>query len=79
VPPDAPAGYSEVLASELTATLYDYVDEVGGSFSAEHGVGLFKRDELARFESPVALELMRQIKQTLDPNGIMNPGKLFVS
>jgi len=79
VPPDAPAGFGDELAAELTATLYAYVDEVGGSFSAEHGVGLFKRDELARFESPVALELMQQIKRTLDPDGIMNPGKLFVS
>jgi len=61
----------------LTATLYDYVEEVGGSFSAEHGIGIFRRDELARYKSPLALELMRKIKAAIDPNGIMNPGKIF--
>jgi FAD/FMN-containing dehydrogenase len=52
------------------------VEELGGSFSAEHGVGIFKRAELERFKSPEALELMRRIKAALDPKGIMNPGKV---
>jgi len=49
----------------------------GGSISAEHGIGVMKREMLARVKDPVALALMRQIKQTLDPNGIMNPGKVL--
>jgi len=48
-----------------------------GSFSAEHGIGQLKRQDLVHFKSPVAIDLMRQIKQMLDPAGIMNPGKIF--
>jgi FAD/FMN-containing dehydrogenase len=65
------------IAVALTETLYDYVDEIGGSFSAEHGIGLLRRDQLAHYKPPLALELMRQLKRAIDPNGIMNPGKLF--
>ena len=74
-----PAGetFAPETAAALTETLYDYVDEIGGSFSAEHGIGIFRRDELARYKSPLSLEIMRSIKATLDPHGIMNPGKLF--
>jgi FAD/FMN-containing dehydrogenase len=50
---------------------------MGGSFSAEHGVGILKVDELARHESPTALALMRALKGALDPHGIMNPGKVL--
>ena len=49
----------------------------GGSFSAEHGVGAMKRDELARLRGGVEYELMCALKKTLDPQGLMNPGKLF--
>jgi FAD/FMN-containing dehydrogenase len=49
----------------------------GGSISAEHGIGALKRDELARYKSPVELDLMRAIKAALDPLGIMNPGKIL--
>ncbi len=76
VPPDGRPFVGDVPGA-LTATLYDYVEEVGGSFSAEHGIGIFRRDELARYKSPLALELMRKIKAAIDPNGIMNPGKIF--
>jgi FAD/FMN-containing dehydrogenase len=48
-----------------------------GSFSAEHGVGALKRDLLARKKDPVALDVMRMIKRALDPQGIMNPGKVL--
>jgi FAD/FMN-containing dehydrogenase len=71
------AGFDAQLAKQLSATLYDYVDEIGGSFSAEHGIGIFRRDDLQRYKSPVALDLMRRIKTTLDPNGVMNPGKVL--
>ncbi|MEL6646813.1 MAG: FAD-binding oxidoreductase [Pseudomonadota bacterium] len=50
---------------------------LGGSFSAEHGIGLSKRPAMARYKDPVAMAVMRQIKQALDPNGIMNPGKVL--
>ncbi len=53
------------------------VDELDGSFSAEHGIGLLKRADLVRYRGGVELDLMRQLKATLDPRGIMNPGKLL--
>jgi FAD/FMN-containing dehydrogenase len=53
------------------------VAKFAGSISAEHGIGRLKREELQRYGSPVALGAMRAIKQALDPNGIMNPGKLL--
>lgn len=50
---------------------------LGGSISAEHGIGQLKRAELLRYKSPLELELMRGIKQTLDPRRLMNPGKVL--
>jgi FAD/FMN-containing dehydrogenase len=57
--------------------VYDAVAEHGGSISAEHGIGSYKREELLRRKSPVALQLMRAIKQALDPHGLMNPGRVL--
>ncbi len=57
--------------------VHDIVHEMGGSFSAEHGIGLAKRAELRRYKDPVALELMQQIKTVLDPVNLMNPGKVL--
>ena len=57
--------------------VFDAVASWGGSFSAEHGIGALKRDELARRKSPVALALMRQIKAALDPSGLFNPGRVL--
>jgi len=54
--------------------VYEAVAKFGGSFSAEHGVGALKVDKLQKYQSPVALGMMRAIKQALDPQGIMNPG-----
>ena len=60
---------------DLVNTLvYDAVAQFGGSFSAEHGVGKLKADKLEHYKSPVALGMMRAIKQALDPQGILNPG-----
>ncbi len=61
----------------VNTIVYDAVDAFGGSISAEHGIGSLKRDELARRKSPVALQMMRAIKQALDPLNIMNPGRVL--
>lgn len=60
----------------ISRRVHDLVTEWGGSISAEHGIGQLKRDELARLGDPVALSLMRSVKQALDPKGLLNPGKL---
>jgi len=60
----------------ISRFVHDLVTEWGGSISAEHGIGQLKRDELARVGDPVQLELMRSVKQALDPHGLLNPGKL---
>lgn len=57
--------------------VYDTTVALGGSFSAEHGIGLLKRGELARYKSGAELDLFRSLKQALDPSGIMNPGKVI--
>jgi FAD/FMN-containing dehydrogenase len=61
----------------INRIVHDTVAEFEGSISAEHGIGALKRDELVRYKSPVELNLMRAIKQALDPLGIMNPGKVL--
>jgi FAD/FMN-containing dehydrogenase len=62
---------------EVNAVVFAVVKKFGGSISAEHGVGVMKRDILPGYKDPVALELMRALKRTLDPNGILNPGKVL--
>jgi FAD/FMN-containing dehydrogenase len=62
---------------QVNRVVHDSVVAFGGSISAEHGIGALKRDELARYKSPVELNMMRAIKAALDPLGIMNPGKIL--
>jgi FAD/FMN-containing dehydrogenase len=62
---------------QIRRAIHDLVAKFAGSISAEHGIGRLKREELQRYASPVALGAMRSIKRALDPNGIMNPGKLL--
>jgi len=62
---------------EVNALVFDIVKDLHGSISAEHGVGVMKRDKLPNFKDPVALDLMRSLKRTLDPNNILNPGKVL--
>ena len=62
---------------EVNAVVFDVVRKFGGSISAEHGIGVMKRDVLPRVKDPVALDLMRTLKRTLDPKGILNPGKVL--
>jgi FAD/FMN-containing dehydrogenase len=76
----APVGGEEMLrtlAGELTRLVYDTVETYGGSISAEHGLGALKRDAAASYKSAVELDLMRAVKQALDPRGLMNPGKVL--
>jgi FAD/FMN-containing dehydrogenase len=61
----------------IKRALHDLVRELAGSFSAEHGIGQLKVEELERYASPVELDLMRAVKQALDPNGVLNPGKVL--
>jgi FAD/FMN-containing dehydrogenase len=61
----------------VNTIVYDAVSACGGSISAEHGVGALKREELAQRKSPVALQMMRAIKRALDPQGLMNPGRVL--
>ncbi|MBA4177927.1 MAG: hydroxyacid dehydrogenase [Leptothrix sp. (in: Bacteria)] len=61
----------------VNTVVFDEVARCGGSFSAEHGIGALKREELAARKSPVALQMMRAIKAALDPQGLMNPGRLL--
>ena len=61
----------------MNAVVHEIVARFSGSISAEHGIGRLKRDLLAQTKDPVSLDLMRKIKATLDPNGILNPGKVL--
>jgi FAD/FMN-containing dehydrogenase len=64
---------------EINRIVHDLVHAHGGSISAEHGLGVLRRDEAERYKTPVELKIMRAIKRALDPRGIMNPGKVLRS
>ena len=64
---------------DVNTVVFEVVLKFGGSISAEHGIGILKRDLLPGVKDPVAMEMMRALKRTLDPNGILNPGKGAVS
>jgi FAD/FMN-containing dehydrogenase len=70
------AAYLE-LWTAMSDAIFELVSDLGGSFSAEHGVGQMKREALRLYRTPVELDMMRAIKHALDPNGILNPGKLL--
>lgn len=61
----------------MNEIVHDIVADLGGSISAEHGLGRLKREEIRRYKSETELEMMRAIKRSLDPKGIMNPGKVI--
>jgi FAD/FMN-containing dehydrogenase len=67
----------ERKCSRISEQTYALTESLGGSISAEHGIGLLKQPWLERTRSPAEIALMRAIKQVFDPAGIMNPGKLF--
>jgi FAD/FMN-containing dehydrogenase len=72
-----PTRDDEALSDAIMAAVEDVVEDLGGSFSAEHGVGLSKRPSMARRKDPVALDVMRALKTALDPQGVLNPGKIL--
>jgi FAD/FMN-containing dehydrogenase len=65
------------LTKEADRDLFDLVRAHRGSISAEHGIGLLKKDFLGYSRTPEEIEIMRSVKRALDPNGILNPGKVF--
>lgn len=76
-PKGAEAGvWENNSGKQISSFVHDLVTTWGGSISAEHGIGQLKRDELGRLGDPVHLSMMRAIKNALDPQGILNPGKL---
>lgn len=76
-PADDGRAWLAAHGAALTALVYDLVTSAGGSISAEHGIGVLKRAELARLGDPAKLAAIRAIKAALDPLGLMNPGKLI--
>ena len=71
-----PGEWEESDGKAISAQVYDLVTQWGGSISAEHGIGQMKVAELGRLGDPVALSVMRAVKKALDPQGLLNPGKL---
>ena len=67
----------EAVIEEVRRLTHDTAMALGGSFSAEHGVGRDMLAEMRRYKSPVELSLMRSIKRALDPHGLFNPGKVI--
>ena len=72
-----PEADDDALHDRVVSAIEDVVQDLRGSFSAEHGVGLSKLNSVARRKDPVALDVMRSIKQALDPENRMNPGKVL--
>lgn len=76
-PPGAVTGeWQRAIGATISTFVYELVTQWGGSISAEHGIGQAKRAELGRLGDPVALDLMKRVKNALDPGDILNPGKL---
>jgi FAD/FMN-containing dehydrogenase len=73
------AANSDFIArtDEVNRVVHDIVADLGGSISAEHGLGQLKRGEILRYKSEVELEMMRAVKRALDPHHLMNPGKVL--
>ncbi|WP_342591906.1 FAD-binding oxidoreductase [Jiella sonneratiae] len=74
---NVPSAGAEQPSAEISAFVYETVRSSGGTISAEHGIGTLKRQYLPYTRSPSELDLMRRIKSALDPNGILNPGKVL--
>jgi FAD/FMN-containing dehydrogenase len=76
--PDAQSNSEFIEQTEaVNRIVHDLVHQLGGSISAEHGLGQLKREEVLRYKSATEMDMMRAVKQALDPRGLMNPGKLL--
>jgi FAD/FMN-containing dehydrogenase len=73
-----PVAFLREQEARVNAIVHDQVKRFGGSISAEHGIGALKVDKLPHYKSPVALSMMRAIKQALDPGNLMNPGRVLL-
>lgn len=77
------AGWTDIALLARQEAIFDvvhaHIGRVGGSISAEHGIGQLRRDALAQFKDPIELALMHTIKHALDPHGTMNPGKVLIA
>lgn len=73
----SPGSYSPEIRRDVEAAVYQPLEAIGGSVSAEHGVGLEKKPYLSISRSDPEIELMRTLKRALDPKGLLNPGKIF--
>jgi FAD/FMN-containing dehydrogenase len=76
-PPGADKAVFLARWEEVNGIVHAVVARYKGSISAEHGIGQLKRKLLRETKDPVALDLMRRLKATLDPNGVLNPGKVL--
>ena len=76
-PADIPADEFLARKDEVQGRVFDLVERLGGSISAEHGIGRLKRDQMAARKSPVELDLMHRLKTALDPLNILNPGAVL--
>ncbi len=72
------AAFLRAHEERVNTLVFDQVQRHGGSISAEHGIGRLKVEHLVHYQSPVALSMMRAIKQALDPRGLMNPGRVLL-
>ncbi|HEX3944112.1 MAG TPA: FAD-binding oxidoreductase [Rhizomicrobium sp.] len=77
VPKDGDSAAFVARWEEINRVVHDIVHAFGGSISAEHGIGVMKRDEMLRYKSAAEIETMRALKRVLDPNNILNPGKVI--
>ncbi len=65
------------LWAEMNQIVFDIVADLGGSFSAEHGIGMLKLEEMQRYKDPVSVNLMQSLKKAIDPDSLFNPGKVL--
>jgi FAD/FMN-containing dehydrogenase len=75
--PDSPREAFLARAAPLETAIFDLAENLGGSISAEHGIGRLKAAEFSRRADPVELAVMHDLKRALDPKGILNPGKVL--
>ena len=78
-PKDMPAEKMDEIRAELEDIIYAHCMKLGGTISAEHGVGTDRQEAFYKHSDPALIQLMGQVKQALDPQNIMNPGKVIKS